>query len=43
MLFYVEEIRALEVRISLRLPGANGSRVDGCPHLGFGDVVFIQV
>ena len=29
MLFYVEEIRALEVCILLRLPGANGSRVDG--------------
>ena len=42
MLLYVEEIRALQVRISLRLPGANGSCVDGRPNFGFGDVIFIM-
>ena len=41
MLFDVEEIRALRVRISLSLAGANGSRVDGGPNFGFGDVIFI--
>src|SRR5258706_15198779 len=41
MLLYVEEIRALQVRISLRLPGVDGIRVDGGPNCGFGDVIFI--
>src|SRR5271169_5625660 len=41
MLPYVEEIRALEVRISLRLSGVDGIRVDGGPNFGFGDVTFI--
>jgi hypothetical protein len=37
----VEEIRALQVRISLRLSGVDGIRVDGGPNFGFGDVIFI--
>ena|SRR5215469_18444427 len=41
MLLYVKEIRALQVRISLRLPGVDGIRVDGGPNFGFGDVIFI--
>src|SRR5437879_4174245 len=41
MLLYVEEICALQVRISLRLPGVDGIRVDGGPNFGFGDVIFI--
>ena len=41
MLLYVEEIRALQVGISLRLPGVDGIRVDGGPNFGFGDVIFI--
>jgi len=42
MLLYVEEIRALQVRISLRLPGVDGIRVDGGANFGFGDVSFIM-
>src|SRR5437660_8395616 len=41
MVLYVEEIRALQVRISLRLSGVDGTRVDGGPNCGFGDVIFI--
>src|SRR6266702_2754382 len=41
MALYVEEIRALQVRISLRLSGVDGTRVDGGPNCGFGDVIFI--
>jgi hypothetical protein len=41
MLLHVEEIRALQVRISLRLPSVDGIRVDGGPNFGFGDVLFI--
>ena len=41
MLLHVEEIRALQVRISLRLPGVDSARVDGGPNFGFGDVIFI--
>src|SRR5882762_1823747 len=41
MLLYMEEIRALQVRISLRLPGVDGIRVDGGPNFGFGGVIFI--
>jgi hypothetical protein len=41
MVLYVEEIRALQVRISLRLSGVDGTRVDGGPNFGFGDVIFI--
>ena len=42
MLLYVEEISALQVCISLRLPGADAIRLDGSPDFGFGDVVFIE-
>src|ERR1700739_2420906 len=41
MVVHVEEIRALEVRISLRLPGVDSTRVDGGPNFGFGNVTFI--
>src|SRR5260370_8738075 len=41
MVVYVEEILALQVRVSLRLSGVDGTRVDGGPDFGFGDVVFI--
>ena len=43
MLLYVEEIRALQVGISLRLPGVYGIRADGGPNFGFGDVIFITL
>src|SRR5258707_11456489 len=43
MVLYVEEIRALQVRISLRLPRVDGIRVDGGPNFGFGDVIFITL
>jgi hypothetical protein len=42
MVLYVEEIRALQVRISLRLSGVDGTRVDGGPNFGLGDVIFIM-
>src|SRR5260370_3621557 len=41
MVLYVEEIRALQVCVSLRLPGVDGTRVDGRPNFGFGDVIFM--
>src|SRR6266700_946343 len=41
MVLYVEEIGAVQVRISLRLPGVDGIRVDGGPKFGFADVIFI--
>ncbi len=41
MVLYVEEILALQVRVSLRLSGVDGTRVDRGPDFGFGDVVFI--
>src|SRR5258708_36634809 len=41
MVLYGEEILALQVGVSLRLSGADGTRVDRSPDFGFGDVVFI--
>src|SRR6267142_1384407 len=41
MVLYVEEILALQMRVSLRLSGVDGTRVDRGPDFGFGDVVFI--
>src|SRR6266852_9548919 len=43
MLLYVEEIRALQVRISLRLPGVDGVRIYGGPNFGFGGLIFITL
>src|SRR6266481_4728333 len=41
MVLYVEKILALQVRVSLRLSGVDGTRVDGGPDFGFGGVIFI--
>jgi hypothetical protein len=40
-LLHIEEIRALQVDVSLWFPGIDAICVDGGPHYGVGDVVFI--